>query len=72
MSKPEFHWYHAGTHRVEPLEGGGTLINLNDNCVLVVIGVIPFPTCKLGRIRARGDLFEHMRDAPGPDSWKDR
>jgi len=71
-SSSEFPWYHATTHRVESLEGGGTLINLNDNCVLVVIGLIPFPTCKLGKIPARGDLFEHMHDAPGLGSWKDR
>lgn len=72
MKKAEFHWYHARAHRVEPIEGGGTLINLNDNCVLIVIGLIPFPTCTLGTIPARGDLFDHMHDAPELGAWKDR
>ena len=72
VHRPEFHWDHARTHRVEPLAGGGSLLNLNDNCVLVVIGMIPFPTCKLGKLPARGDLFDHMHEAPEFGAWKDK
>ena len=36
VTRPMFHWDHASTHRVEPLQGGGTLINLNDSCVIVI------------------------------------
>lgn len=69
---PEFHWYHAGTHRLESLDGGGTVINLTDECRLIVVGPIPLPTCDLEKMPARGDLFEHMRDAPELGAWRDR
>lgn len=45
VTRPMFHWDHAGTHRVEPLQGGGTLINLNDSCVIVMM---PVAACRLG------------------------
>jgi len=72
VPRPEFHWDHASTHRVEPLPGGGTLINLNDSCVVVVFVIMPIAACRLGKIPARGDLFEHMRDAPEFGAWKER
>jgi hypothetical protein len=58
---PEFHWDHAHTHRVEPIASGGLVINITDRCVLVIAGLI-MPACSLGKIEARGDLFEHMHD----------
>lgn len=64
--KPEFGWSHAQTHRIERLPEGGTLIWINERCALVVNGGL-LPICKLGKIQARGDLFEHMRDAPEAD-----
>ncbi len=67
--KPEFGWSHAQTHRIEPLPEGGTLIWINERCFLVISGGL-LPLCKLGKIQARGDLFEHMHDAPDPDDWK--
>ncbi len=67
--KPEFGWSHSQTHRIEPLPEGGTLIWINDRCALVISGGL-LPICKLGKIEARGDLFEHMHDAPDPDDWK--
>ena len=69
---PKFHWDPVGTNRVVQLEGGGTLIRLNDNCALVIYVLIPLAGCTLGKIPARGDLFEHMRDAPEFGAWKDR
>ncbi len=69
---PKFHWDPVGTNRVVQLEGGGTLIRLNDNCALVIYVVIPLAGCTLGKIPARDDLFEHMRDAPEFGAWKDR
>lgn len=72
VPRPEFHWDHSSTDRVEPLGGGGTLINLNDSCVIVVFVVMPLAACKLGKIPARGDLFEHMRDTPELGAWKER
>jgi hypothetical protein len=69
MSKPEFGWSHARTHRIEPLPEGGTLVWINERCALVVNGGL-LPFCKLGKIETRGDLFEHMRDAREPGKWK--
>jgi hypothetical protein len=65
-----FHWYRAGTHRLELLKNGGMLINLSDNCALIIF---PFPLlgCTLEKIPARGDLFDHMRDAPEFGTWKE-
>ena len=62
--KPEFGWYHARTHRIEALEGGGSMLWLNDRCFIVMAGLIPFPMCGVGKIPPRGDLFDHMRDPP--------
>jgi hypothetical protein len=66
-SKPEFGWYHARIHRIEALEGGGSILWLNDRCFIVMAGVIPFPMCGIGKIPARGDLFDHMHDAAAPE-----
>lgn len=58
---PQFEWDHAATHRMEPLPGGGTLINLSDRCALVMYGIL-IPVCKIGRIPVNGALFEHLHD----------
>jgi hypothetical protein len=60
---PEFGWDRARTHRIEPIPTGGTIIHINDRCFVVISGLI-MPVCKLGKIEARGDLFEHMDDTP--------
>jgi hypothetical protein len=66
--RPEFGWDHAHTHRIEALEGGGSILWLNDRCFIVMAGVIPFPMCGIGKIPPRGDLFDHMRDTPPAQS----
>ena len=68
--KPEFGWDHSRVHRIEPLESGGFLVWINDRCA-IVITVMAMPVCKIGKKPARGDLFEHMDDAPTPGDWKD-
>lgn len=65
--KPEFGWDHARTHRVEALEGGGSMLWLNDRCFIVVTGLIPFPICGVGKTTARGDLFDQLHE-PTPES----
>lgn len=60
---PEFGWDRAHTQRIEPIPSGGTLIHINDRCV-VAFAVLLIPACKIGKIEARGDLFEHMDDTP--------
>jgi hypothetical protein len=64
--RPEFGWDRSRTHRIESLPEGGTLIRLNDRCALVLSGFL-IPMCKLGKIPARGDLFDHMGDEPPDD-----
>jgi hypothetical protein len=65
--RPKFGWDESKTHRIEILpDGAGTLIHLNDRCALVLSAGF-FPVCKLGKIAARGDLFEHMGDRPADD-----
>jgi hypothetical protein len=59
----DFAWSRAHTHRIEPLEGGGTFIHLNDRCGIVFM-VMVLPVCQLGKIEARGDLFEGLKDPP--------
>jgi hypothetical protein len=63
MSKPQFGWYYAGTHRFDT-SGGLPVIHLSDRCVIPIGAMIPLPLCGIGKITARGDLFEHMRDVP--------
>ncbi len=66
-SAPEFGWDHARTHRVEPMEGGGAILWINDRCFIVMYGMIPFPMCGIGKIPVRGDLFDHLRDPKGAE-----
>jgi hypothetical protein len=63
---PEFGWDKSKTHRIESLPEGGTIIHLNDRCALLLNGML-LPICKIGKIPARGDLFEHMGEAHDPD-----
>ena len=60
--KPEqFAWNYAATHRVEAVPGGGMLIHLGDNCVLVFLP-LPIVGCGIGKKPANGDLFEHRHE----------
>lgn len=59
---PPFAWA-ATAQRIEPLEGGGMLLRLSDRCS-IALTPLPFPVCSLGKIEARGDLFEHMHEIP--------
>lgn len=68
-SKPEFGWQRWRLHRVEALPQGGLVVHLNERCVLVISALL-IPACGIGKIPARGDLFEHMHDAPEPGDWK--
>lgn len=71
-AKPAFGWSHAATHRIEPLGGGGFLINLTDQCVIVIAGLFLMPACALEKTPARSDLFNHMRDSSALGDWKDK
>lgn len=58
---PQFAWDYAATHRIEALPEGGILVNLSDNCVLVLFP-LPFVGCGIGKRPVNGDLFEHLHD----------
>ena len=64
-----FGWDYAATHRVQALPTGGILFMINDHCAIVV-APLPFGGCALGKIKAKGDLFNHMKDSQdqGPGS----
>jgi len=64
--RAQFGWDRSRTHQIESLPEGGTIIHLNDRCALVLNGML-LPICKIGKIPARGDLFEHMGEAHDPD-----
>jgi hypothetical protein len=53
------HWSHASTHRIERAEDGTIIVWINDRCFLVGFLI---PVCAIGEIKARGDLFDGMRD----------
>jgi hypothetical protein len=57
---PQFAWDYAATHRVEAIPGGGMLVHLGDNCVLIL--PLPFIACGIGKRPANGDLFGHRGD----------
>lgn len=61
---PAFGWDYAHTHRLVALPEGGMLINLTDRCALVLYGFL-FPVCRIGKMPANGQLFEHLHDRPG-------
>jgi len=64
-----FGWDRVHTQRVESIPGGGILIKLNDNCVLVLFP-LPFAGCAMGKRKANGDLFKHMQE-PTPAATAD-
>jgi hypothetical protein len=70
--KPDFGWSHSRTNRIEQLPQGGTLIWINERCAIVFSGFVLLPACQLGKIEARGDLFEHMQPPAQPGDWKER
>ena len=63
-SKPKFGWYQAGIHRVEGTPGQALVVHINDRCAVAILFIFPFPMCKVGKMPARGDLLDHMKDAP--------
>lgn len=68
----EFGWSHARTHRIERDADTGVMtgINLNDRCMLVA-ALMFLPVCQFGKIPARGDLFDGMKDPDRPSSVPD-
>jgi hypothetical protein len=64
-SKPKFGWSHVRTHRVEG-SPGALVVNVNDRCAITLLLIFPFPMCKVGKMPASGNLFEHMYDLPDP------
>jgi hypothetical protein len=57
----QFAWDYAATHRIEAIPGGGLVVHINDNCVLLIFP-LPLIGCGIGKHPANGDLFEHRHD----------
>jgi hypothetical protein len=55
---------------VESIPGGGLLVHVNDNCVLVFIP-LPFFACAPGKKPANEDLFKHLHDPSQAGDWND-
>jgi hypothetical protein len=72
QAPPDFAWDHAHTQRIEPLEGGGAIIWINDRCFVPLGVFIPLPFCGIGKIPVYGDLFKHMRDSKEFEHNKNR
>jgi hypothetical protein len=65
-----FHWDKTHTQRFEALPEGGMLIRLSDRCQLT-IAPLPLGGCSLGKIEARGDLFDGMNKPVEFGDWKE-
>jgi hypothetical protein len=65
LERPAFGWDHAHIRRVEGLEGGGSMLWLNDRCFIAVTALIPFSICGVGKTQVRGDLFDQLREPKG-------
>ena len=68
-SRP-FGWDKTHTQRVEALPGGRISVRLSDRCGLV-LAPLPIGGCSLGKIEARGDLFDEMQAPVEMGDWQD-
>lgn len=62
--KPPFGWSHSHLKRIEKVEGA-YLLWLSDRCALVNFII---PACKVGKMPARGDLFDRMEEELAAES----
>lgn len=62
--EPHLRWDPDNKNRLELIAGGAAL-HLNDHCAVAIVLLFPFFGCTFDKIPARGDLLEHMKDAPG-------
>jgi len=66
-----FGWSPSATRPTVEIGPGGTVVHLGERCA-IVIAPLPFPVCALGKAPPpRGDLFDHLHDAPQPGDWRD-
>jgi hypothetical protein len=63
----EFAWSFA-THRWQHLAGGGFTYALNDHCSLLIF-IIPFIGCSIGKQEANGNLFQYMHKPVKFGDW---
>jgi hypothetical protein len=60
---PQFGWDPLHGHRVD-MSGGALVVRLNERCAIVLMPLPLFACAVGGVIPVRGDLFDHMHDAP--------
>lgn len=63
IQRDDFPWDPLHGQRFAKLPDGPFVLRLSDNCMVVIL-VMLIPTCKIGKLPARGDLFRHMGDLP--------
>jgi hypothetical protein len=61
--KPQFGWDQSSINRVDTSQGIPVL-SISERCHLLLFVL---PTCVLGKMEPRGDLFEHMNDVELPE-----
>jgi hypothetical protein len=64
-SRREFGWDTSAIHRFEGFPGLGVL-QINERCAIAWMVIYIFPACKIGKMPARGNLFDQMKEAPEP------
>jgi hypothetical protein len=62
-NKPQFGWDQSSINRVDT-SAGIPVLSISDRCHLLLFIV---PTCLIGKMEPRGDLFEHMNDVELPE-----
>lgn len=64
---PEFAWGYA-SHRVHHIPNGPWIYAINEHCQMLIF-IIPFVGCQIGKIEARGDLFKNMHPPVKYGDW---
>ena len=42
------------------------VLHINERCAIAWMVIYIFPACKIGKMPARGNLFDQMKEAPEP------
>jgi len=58
-----FGWSAVATQRFR-IVNGVPILRITEHCSVVFFITLPVGTCTIGKIQARGDLFQHMHDPP--------
>jgi hypothetical protein len=68
VAGPQFGWDYASTHRFTNLPGGGFVYAINDNCQILIF-IVPFIGCTIGKQPVNGDLFKNLHPPVKYEDW---